>query len=579
MLAALIAALATVFSTNNSSSYACSGGTGPYTVQFPYGATSDLTVTSTTAGGVVTTLVLTTDFTLTSVSTQTTANLTLTAGSKCPSGSTLKIARTTPLTQPTSLRTQGPYNPATHEAGWDRMTRQLQDVNSKIANPVLPSTLANSTPITATGSSTSIQLQQWFAFAPNAKAYGCTGDGVANDTSCLQSLFNAGSNTVIVPAGSYLVTAGSLTIPANVKVHGYGKEVTTIKTTGAGYVVKMLNVSNAGLYDLTLDIGLNAAAIGLHVQATGASSAFRNLVSGVRFYSPASPTVAGQIGVYVETAGSPNGAWFNDFSQIHIQGIARPIVLSAIANQNRFSNVGIEQFGTPAGTGYGIESLGDNNVFSGFTFSKGGSSSTTLYGCRFGPTTGGYNVVTSTTADIGTVGSICKFEAGAGVLNNVVIGSDSSSGSSATYDAAASSSNIAWPGPGGALSVPKIRPQVGNLTLDAAGGSVVSAAGMNLTSGSLFIGTGRGITYLERVTGTYDPPSLATGTQTTNVQGITGVALGDHCTPSFSLDLQGMQLTAYVSSTNNVTVVLRNGTAGTIDLASGTLKVVCMRTN
>ncbi|MNQ81037.1 hypothetical protein D3C85_960400 [compost metagenome] len=72
---------------------------------------------------------------------------------------------------------------------------------------------------------------------------------------------------------------------------------------------------------------------------------------------------------------------------------------------------------------------------------------------------------------------------------------------------------------------------------------------------------------------TYNPPSLASGASTTTTVAATGAALGDFASASFSLDLQGIQLTAYVSAVNVVTVVLVNLTGGTIDLASGTLKV------
>ena len=71
---------------------------------------------------------------------------------------------------------------------------------------------------------------------------------------------------------------------------------------------------------------------------------------------------------------------------------------------------------------------------------------------------------------------------------------------------------------------------------------------------------------------TWDPPSVAAGAQTTSTVTVTGAVLGDPCFVGFSLDLQGMQLTGYVSSANTVTVVLQNGTAGALDLASGTLR-------
>lgn len=76
-----------------------------------------------------------------------------------------------------------------------------------------------------------------------------------------------------------------------------------------------------------------------------------------------------------------------------------------------------------------------------------------------------------------------------------------------------------------------------------------------------------------QTTAAVDFPSVAAGAQTTTTVTLTGAALGDMVLLSFSLDLQGMQLTGYVSAANTVTVVLRNGTAGALDLASGTLTV------
>jgi len=72
---------------------------------------------------------------------------------------------------------------------------------------------------------------------------------------------------------------------------------------------------------------------------------------------------------------------------------------------------------------------------------------------------------------------------------------------------------------------------------------------------------------------TYDPPNLTAGTGATTTVALTGAAIGDYVLPSFSLDLQGITLTGYVSAAGTVSVRFQNGTAGAIDLASGTLKV------
>lgn len=72
-------------------------------------------------------------------------------------------------------------------------------------------------------------------------------------------------------------------------------------------------------------------------------------------------------------------------------------------------------------------------------------------------------------------------------------------------------------------------------------------------------------------TATFDPANLVDGAGATTTVTVTGAALGDHATASFSLDLQGMSVTPYVSATNTVSVRFQNESGGALDLASGTL--------
>lgn len=72
---------------------------------------------------------------------------------------------------------------------------------------------------------------------------------------------------------------------------------------------------------------------------------------------------------------------------------------------------------------------------------------------------------------------------------------------------------------------------------------------------------------------TFDPTSLADGAGQTTTVTVTGAALGDYVQCSFSLDLQGITVTAWVSSANTVSVRLQNESGGVLDLASGTLRV------
>jgi hypothetical protein len=74
-------------------------------------------------------------------------------------------------------------------------------------------------------------------------------------------------------------------------------------------------------------------------------------------------------------------------------------------------------------------------------------------------------------------------------------------------------------------------------------------------------------------TATYDPGSLADGAGVTTTVTVTGAALGDYVEGlSFSLDLQGITLTGYVSAADTVAVRFQNETTGALDLASGTLR-------
>jgi hypothetical protein len=81
----------------------------------------------------------------------------------------------------------------------------------------------------------------------------------------------------------------------------------------------------------------------------------------------------------------------------------------------------------------------------------------------------------------------------------------------------------------------------------------------------------------QAVTQTWDPSSVASlAVSTVNVT-VAGAALGDFVVASFSLYLGGLILSAEVSAANTVTATLFNPTTSAIDLASGTLKVLVLK--
>lgn len=78
--------------------------------------------------------------------------------------------------------------------------------------------------------------------------------------------------------------------------------------------------------------------------------------------------------------------------------------------------------------------------------------------------------------------------------------------------------------------------------------------------------------------GTLDVASLNDGVGATSAITVTGVALGDMVLAfSLSVDLAGVTATAYVSGANTVSIRFQNESAGTVDLASATLKILVGR--
>ena len=79
------------------------------------------------------------------------------------------------------------------------------------------------------------------------------------------------------------------------------------------------------------------------------------------------------------------------------------------------------------------------------------------------------------------------------------------------------------------------------------------------------------------VTTTWDPASIANGATEDKDMTYAGAALGDFVLVSFSLDVSGLELSAQVTATNTVTATLANHTGAAVNLASGTLKALVLK--
>lgn len=92
------------------------------------------------------------------------------------------------------------------------------------------------------------------------------------------------------------------------------------------------------------------------------------------------------------------------------------------------------------------------------------------------------------------------------------------------------------------------------------------AAGNTVSGVTPFVGTA-----------TYDPPSLANGARATTTVTVTGARFGDRVSATFSVNTSGVDISAWVSANDAVTVSFYNNTGATVDIASGVLNIKAYR--
>lgn len=118
------------------------------------------------------------------------------------------------------------------------------------------------------------------------------------------------------------------------------------------------------------------------------------------------------------------------------------------------------------------------------------------------------------------------------------------------------------------------------ITIGAAAGTAsVALQGTVTSSGSVAIGGGSFIAKTITTTTTWDPASLADGaSETKSSITMTGVAVGDVVTAALTTIIASTwRVQACVTATDTVAVTITNNTGGTVDLASGTLRINCIK--
>lgn len=150
--------------------------------------------------------------------------------------------------------------------------------------------------------------------------------------------------------------------------------------------------------------------------------------------------------------------------------------------------------------------------------------------------------------------------------------------SDATYQALKNvwSSNLAFDTSGGAGTQQWGFYESGTVTYQFLDGNLFidnKTAPTSLTGGAYRSFVGPALEFSD----TWDPGSIADGDNA--IHGITaqGASLGDRVEASFSLDIAGLTLTAYVNTGNSVIANLANNTGAPVDLSSGTVRVTVFK--
>jgi hypothetical protein len=102
--------------------------------------------------------------------------------------------------------------------------------------------------------------------------FGAVGDGVTDDTAAIQTALNSGAKSILVPAGTFLLTA-PLDIPSGVRVYGEGRDS----------VLTMTGSANPKIFSLTSKSSVVIEALRFVPQSTGTdrTAVYLNLCQSV----------------------------------------------------------------------------------------------------------------------------------------------------------------------------------------------------------------------------------------------------------------------------------------------------------
>lgn len=362
----------------------------------------------------------------------------------------------------------------------------------------------------------------------DVRAFGAEGDGVTDDTTAIQDAINAGKK-IIFPEGIYLISGSGIYFLSS-QIIDFNNAV--LKYTGTGSAVSINQQKNVVVNNINIDLAsAGVSAIGLHIKGLWFGNFFQPRVDR--------KTTGDQTGIRVETS-STGG---NNFGS-YILNFYQPYLKIGCGN-NAFSTA---------------QTTGDNVKVTHLQ----------VYG---GWMTGG----DKTNSEVIILRSL-----GSSMFMNIAI--DYLASGNDAYDIATVDGIVIIPGEMGAASGAGyqfnfVGTACNNVIII---GAVTTGYSMNTSTfipslyycGGLNIRSGETITKHISKTFTWDPGAVADGGVVGCIQTVSGAAVGDPAVASLSsIGANNILISAYVDGANSVRVIIFNKTGGTLDLASGTLRI------
>lgn len=403
--------------------------------------------------------------------------------------------------------------------------------------------------------------------------------GVTDATSAIQAAVTAagakgttGGGIVFIPTGTYKVT-GVITVPAHVSIIGAGALATLINKSGATRTfdvgVSGTNSYGCRISDLRIELSdINDAGIRL-IGTVGA--VLSNLfIEG--------PIAASRNNIGVEISGGTVSSYYNKIDTVLCNHMHIGFKLThATLNSTQHTFINCSSNGDlvagPDTTSVGLEV--ENTEGTG-TIWLGGYFEHCRYGVRTEVGAATFAVVGLTfeanTTDIyhGS-DNVITFTGAMNCLSSKIVIASSYSLPPLQMINCVDSSGLAFVFPSGVVAAPSVGTYgLGTIAYRESPAGSQPIGWVCTVSGSPGTWLPFGTVYYEG-SASVTPGAISNGATYTATISVTA-ALGDYTQGSFSLDLQGCTVSAYISASNTAKVIITNNTGGSVTLGAGTAR-------